>query len=99
LIAVLPLLLAAAPGSSAQLLGTNTGTFVDWLQTYAVDSVPFRNPGLYGSGFNPAPAGVVSSGSVPVIIGPVGLYSSIMNYPDGSGYRIEFDAPTPSPSR
>jgi hypothetical protein len=95
-IAALLLLLATASRSHAQLLGTNTGTFVDWLQTYAVDSVPFRYPGLYGSGFNPAPASVVSGGVVPVITGPVGLYSSIMNYPDGSGYRIEFDAPNPA---
>jgi hypothetical protein len=94
--AALLLSLTTARSSRAQLLGTNTGTFVDWLQTYAVDSVPFRYPGLYGSGFNPAPAGVVSGASVPIITGPVGLYSSIMNYPDGSGYRIEFDAPNPA---
>jgi hypothetical protein len=95
-LSVTALLLLFAPAARAQLLGTNTGTFVDWLQTYAVDSVPFRYPGLYGSGFKPAPAGVVSGTSVPIITGPVGLYSSIMNYPDGSGYRIEFDAPNPA---
>jgi hypothetical protein len=91
--AVAALVLCTIP-VRAQVFGTNTGTFVDWLPSYAVDSIPFRYPGAYGSGFNAAAPGAVS-GFNPVITGNVGMWSSGENYPDGTGYVVQFNAPNP----
>jgi hypothetical protein len=85
--------LTGLPAAHAQIFGTGTGTFVDWLPTFAVDSVPFRYPGAYGAGYNDAAAGAVS-GYNPIITGNVGMWSSAQNYFDGAGYKIEFDAPS-----
>src|SRR5438270_13987364 len=79
----------------AQVFGTNTGTFVDWLPSYATDSVPFRAPGAYGAGYN-APAVGAVSGFNPVITGNVGLWSNAQNYADGAGYTVQFNAPNPA---
>ena len=79
----------------AQIFGTNSGTFVDWLESYGPDSVPLRYPGVYQQGYNPAPASVVS-GFAPVITGNTGIYSNAMNYPNASGYTLQFTAPNPA---
>jgi hypothetical protein len=86
--------LASLP-AQAQVFGTNTGTFVDWLQSYGADSVPLRYPGAYQQAYNPAPAGTVS-GFAPVITGNAGLYSNALNYPNASGYTLQFTAPNPA---
>jgi hypothetical protein len=88
------LFLVSVP-AHAQVFGTNSGTFVDWLQSYGPDSVPLRYPGVYQQGYNPAPASVVS-GFAPVITGNAGLYSNAMNYPNASGYTLQFTAPNPA---
>jgi hypothetical protein len=86
--------LAGIP-AHAQVFGTNTGTFVDWLPSYATDSVPFRYPGAFGAGYNAAAGGAVS-GFVPTITGNVGLWSNAQNYASGAGYTIQFNAPNPA---
>jgi hypothetical protein len=68
------LLLLPTLNARAQIFGTNTGTFADWIQSYAVDSVPFRWPGALGSGYNAAAPGAVSGIAAPVITGDVGLF-------------------------
>lgn len=88
------LFLATVP-AHAQIFGTNTGTFVDYLQSYGPDSVPLRYPGIFHQGYNPAPTSVVS-GYVPVITGDTGVYSNAANYPNAAGYTLQFNAPNPA---
>lgn len=93
--AIFAVLSLAAIPAHAQLFGTNTGTFVDYLQSYGPDSVPLRYPGQFQQGFNPAPSGVVS-GYAPVITGNTGIYSNAANYPNATGYTLQFNAPNPA---
>lgn len=79
----------------AQIFGTNTGTFVDFLRSYPTDSVPLRYPGQIQQAYNPAPAGTVT-GFAPIITGDAGIFSSTANYPSGSGYTLNFTAPNPT---
>ena len=88
------LFLASVP-AHAQIFGTNTGTFVDYLQSYGPDSVPLRYPGVYQQGYNPASLSV-ASGFAPVITGNTGVYSNAANYPNASGYTLQFNAPNPA---
>ena len=92
---VLAILTAACLPAHAQIFGTNTGTFIDYLRSYPTDSVPLRYPGQYQAGYNAAPAGVVS-GFAPVITGNTGLFSNAANYPSASGYTLNFTAPNPA---
>ena len=86
--------LASVP-ASAQVFGTNTGTFIDYFQSFPTDSVPLRYPGIYQQAYNPAPTSTVS-GFAPVITGNAGLYSNALNYPNGAGYTLQFTAPNPA---
>lgn len=75
----------------AQLFGTNTGTFVDYLYSAADQSVNFRVPGQVGAGYNP-----LYTGSPNVVMTQnYGLWSTASNYANGV-YQISFDAPNPA---
>src|SRR5947209_8399233 len=86
--------LVPGPRAQAQIFGTNTGTFVDWLPTFATDSVPLRL-GQYGAGYNNPAGGTVLGTQAPTVVGNVGFYAQAQNYASGSGYTISFNAPNP----
>lgn len=86
------LLLTFSFAAHAQVYGVNTGTPVDYLQVYQTDSINFRI-GQYGAGYNPG--GTWNQSSNPIFTGQVGLWSNAVNYPNASGYKVQFTAPNP----
>jgi hypothetical protein len=87
-------LAAFGPRASAQIFGTNTGTFVYWLPTYATDQLPV-NIGPYGQGYADLSPAQVQGQQASTIVSNVGFYTQAQNYPSASGYTISFNAPNP----
>src|SRR5437660_117224 len=85
--------LVAAPAAEAQstVFGTNSGTFADYLQTYAMQSLPLRGFSTAANNlahnYNPDPSVMGANGSV---IANFGTVTYAQNFPSGT-YVIQFD--------
>jgi len=73
------------------IFGTNTGTFADWLGTYAMTDVPLREWGTVSDPSDPNSSVDGPNGS---LITDGGTVTYAVNYPAGT-YVISFNSPSP----